>query len=213
MSTKNTSVVPGVAVGTTLATGEQIEHIMDMWRRRLKGRDVTLAEANHIIQNGGQYLPVMDKAADVLVDQVRSDMQSTIVRMVRNVRRNRTAVQAINDTGRVQYVDSSVVATMPTGDGPEDVELTYFRASRYLSDDELELEFGSRELVPDPQAQAADNEADSAFADEHPNGTHWKNKKGQWCFASFDQDVVERLVHVCRFGNRWHDIWWLPFGF
>ena len=84
MSTKNTSAVPEEEV--TLATGEQIEHIMDMWRRRLKGRNLTLAEANHIIQNGNLYLPVMDKAADVLVDQVRSDMQNTIVRMVRNIR-------------------------------------------------------------------------------------------------------------------------------
>ena len=51
MSTKNTFKV------IELATGEQIEHIMDMWRRRLKGRNVTLTEANHIIQNGNLYLP------------------------------------------------------------------------------------------------------------------------------------------------------------
>jgi hypothetical protein len=105
-------------------------------------------------------------------------------------------------------VDPSVVATMPTGEGPEDTELTYFRASRFLSDDELEREFDSRGLVPDPQAQAADNEADPAFADEHPNGTHWKNKKGQWCFAAFGQGDHGRYVDVDRYDVVWLGDWW-----
>ena len=205
MSTKNTSAVHEEV---TLATGEQIEHIMDMWRRRLKGRNLTLAEANHIIQNGNLYLPVMDKAADVLVDQVRSDMQNTIVRMVRNIRRNRTPEQAINDTGRNKYVTDSVVATMPVGQGPEEVELVYFRLGRFVYADELEREYETRGLTPDPQAQTADNEADPAFADEHPNTCLWNRDGKVSSYLTFYRWDDERRVYCRRSGDFWHGFWW-----
>ncbi len=204
MSTKNTSTVPEIQ----LATGEQIEHIMDMWRRRLKGRNVTLAEANHIIQNGNLYLPVMDKAADVLVDQVRSDMQNTIVRMVRNIRRNRSAQQTITDTGRNEYLTDSVVATMPVGQGPEEIELVYFRLGRYVYADELETEYEARGLMPDPQAQAADNEADPAFADQHPNGCYWDREDKKHSYLTFSRWNVERDVDCDRDDSLWDDDWW-----
>jgi len=206
MSTKNTSAVPEEV---TLATGEQIEHIMDMWRRRLKGRNVTLAEANYIIQNGGQYLPTMDKAADVLVDQVRSDMQNTTVRMVCNIRRNRNAQQVINDTGRAKYVTDEVAATMPVGHGPEEVELVYFRLGRVVYADELEREYEARGLTPDPQAQAADNEAYPAFADGHPNGCYWNRDGKVHSYLTFSRwSDGRRHVYCYRDGHRWFDYWW-----
>ena len=205
MSTKNTSVVPGEI---TLATGEQVEHIMDMWRRRIKGRKLTLDEANQIIRNGGQYLPTMDKAADVLVDQVRSDMQNTIVRMVRNIRRNRSAVQTINDTGRNKYVNDGILVTMPVGNGPEGVELVYFRLGRTVYDDELEREYEARGLEPDPQAQSTDNEADPSFADEHPNSNYWNRDGKVSSYLAFRRWLGMRYVHCHRNGDEWGDYWW-----
>jgi len=207
MSTKNTSVSV-VPEEVTLATGEQVEHIMDMWRRRIKGRKLTLDEANQIIRNGGQYLPTMDKAADVLVDQIRSDMQNTIVRMVRNIQRTRTAVQAIDATGRTKYVDSEVLATMPVGQGPEEVELTYFKLSRFASPKEVAAEFESRNMDPDPQAQAADNEQHPAFADEHPNGTQWNLDGNTSSFLTFLRWHGKRRVYCYRYGNNWGGYWW-----
>ncbi len=204
MSTKNTSTVPEVQ----LATGEQIEHIMDMWRRRLRARKLTLDEGNHIIRNGGQYLPAMDKAADVFVDQVRSDMQNTIVRMVRNIRRNRTPEQVINDTGRNKYVTDSVVATMPVGQGPEEAELVYFRLGRYVYADELEKEYELRGLKPDPQAQAADNEADPSFADEHPNGCYWNREGKMHSYIAFRRWGDGRGVNCYRRGDSWGGLCW-----
>lgn len=202
MSTKNTPVVEA-----TLATGEQIEHIMDMWRRRLKGRNVTLAEANHIIQNGNLYLPVMDKAADVLVGQVRSNMQNAIVRMVRNIRRNRTPQEVIDATGRNKYVTDSVVATMPVGQGPEEVELTYRRLGRYMTAEELDnFMIGFK---ADPQAQAADNEADPEFADKHPNISQWDRDDKISSYLAFYRWRVWRRVDCGRSGSRFGGDWWV----
>ena len=207
MSTKNTSEVE-VLVVEKMATEEQIGHIMDMWRRRLKGRKLTLGEANHLIQNGGQYLPSMDKAADVLIDQLRSDRKNTIVRIVRNIQRGRTAEEAVNATGRVNYVNDSILATMPVGNGPEEVELEYFKMGRYATNEEVEQELKRRGLTQDPQAQMADNEHNPAFADEHPNGCFWDRDGKMSSFATFRRWGDDREVYVDRYGTYWDDHWW-----
>jgi hypothetical protein len=209
MSTKNTSATATPEAIAPPATGEQIEHIMDMWRRRLKGRGVTLDEANFLIQNGGRYLPVMDAAADVLVDKIRSDKANTIIRMVRNIQRTRTAEQAIDATGRAKYIDNKVLATMPFGQGPEEVELQYFKLGRFASPKEVAAEFESRNMDPDPQAQTRDNEADPAFADEHPNGTQWNLDGNIASYLTFNRDFDdERYVDCDRFDSGWDDYWW-----
>lgn len=202
MSTKNTPE----GLESLLATGEQIEHIMDMWRRRLKGRKLNLEEANLIIQNGGRYLPVMDKAADVLVDQVRSEMTNTIIHHVK-VNRGRTAKEAIAVTGRKPYLDNAVVAGMPVG-GPEEVDLIYFHLGRYLSVAELAAEYETRGLISDPQAQAAHNETNPAFADKHPNSTQWGFNGKVACYATFDRWDGERRVDVRRRAIGWVGDWW-----
>ena len=99
----------------------------------------------------------------------------------------------------------------------------------YISDDDLEKEFELRGLKPaDPISVAAVNEADPAFADEKPHGTHWKDAKGKWCYAAFhrwdddgrhvlvnryDSDWLDRWgdgreVNICRSDDDWDDYWW-----
>lgn len=130
-----------------------------------------------------------------------------IIRFVK-VDWSRTPQQALDATGRTQYTNSSVVATMPKGDGKE-TEVVFFRVGRNISDDDLEKEYESRRLNPaDPYSLAAVNEADPAFADEHLNGTHWKDADGKWCFAIFNRWHGERHVVVHRHVDAWNDLWW-----
>ena len=96
MSTKN---MPEVAV-PELATEEQIGHVLEMWKRRLKGRKLTNPEAQVIITQGGLYLPVMDAAADVLVDRVRSDISKTLVVHMNDIKRGWTAQQLLDVASR-----------------------------------------------------------------------------------------------------------------
>ncbi len=112
--------------------------------------------------------------------------------------RNRTPQEMLNATGRVQYTDKSVVKGMPRGEG-EEGEVVFFKLDRYLLDDDIEKEFELRGLKPaDPYSLAAVNEADPAFADTHPNGTHWKDAEGNWCFVTFNRWDDEREVNVDR---------------
>lgn len=133
-----------------------------------------------------------------------------IVRRVA-VNRVRTPQEAIGATGRNQYVTDSVVGTMPRGDG-EEAEVHFFNLGRYVNDLELDKEYELRGLKPaDPYSLAAVNEDDSAFADEHPNGTHWKDANGKWCYAAFSRWRDERRVlvaHVRRYDRDWYDDWW-----
>lgn len=97
---------------------------------------------------------------------------------------------------------------MPRGDGDES-DVIFFKPGRSVSDVDLDKEYALRGLVPaDPYALAAVNEADPAFADEHPNGTHWKDADGNWCYTAFNRWNDGRFVDVCRDVRGWFAYWW-----
>lgn len=139
-------------------------------------------------------------------------VSNLIVRKV-PVNRNRSQQEALDATNRAQYTDRKVVDAMPKGEGDE-AEIVFFKPdlsqrNSFISDDDLEKEFELRGLKPaDPISVAAVNEADPAFADEKPHGTHWKDAKGNWCYVTFCRWHGKRGVYVRRVDNVWFDYWW-----
>jgi hypothetical protein len=135
-----------------------------------------------------------------------------IIRKVDKVDRTKLPCEVLAATGRNQYVDRDVVNAMPHGSG-EGAEVIFFKTDLsakdgYISDDDLEKEYALRGLVPaDPYSQAAVNQADPAFADKCPNGTHWKDKDGNWCYSAFHLWRDGRSVRVHRRSRRW-DVHW-----
>jgi hypothetical protein len=121
---------------------------------------------------------------------------------------NRTPQEVLDAAGREQYTDDEVVRNMPKSSG-EEIDVHFFKVGRWISDDDLEKEYDQRGLKPvDSYSLAKVNEDDSAFTDEHPNGTHWKNADGKWCFAIFDRWDGEREVYVYRDDRDWDGGWW-----
>lgn len=149
-----------------------------------------------------QAVPVPEGMTDGQID--------TIVRIVPKLDRCRTPQQVLDITSRVQYTNKSVVVTIPPGgtDVEENVRVDFFKLNRFVSDDELAREYEERGLTPDPYAQAAVNEADPAFADKHPNGTHWKDAEGKWCSMTFFRLGDGLGVDVHRYYDTWFDYWW-----
>ncbi|MGI9118120.1 MAG: hypothetical protein ACR2IQ_01050 [Minisyncoccia bacterium] len=130
-----------------------------------------------------------------------------IIRTVK-VNRNRSAKEALNATGRAQYVNDDVVATMPMGAG-EEVDMCFFKVSRTISCNNLQKEYDLRGIESDPIAQMAYNEANPEFADSQPNATQWKDANGKWCYAAFFRwGGDERGVGVDRFDRGFDDGWW-----
>jgi len=124
------------------------------------------------------------------------------------VNRGQNPSDVLKATGRNLYVNDEVVKVMPKGSG-EEVDVVLFNLGRYVNDVDLEKEFELRGLVhADPYSLAKVNQDDPAFADEHPNGTHWKDAEGKWCFAAFRRWGDERRVYVYRHDDVWHDRWW-----
>lgn len=151
---------------------------------------------------------------DTLLDEIyasirkRVEARSNFITRVVTVNRKRSAKEALKATGRNHYVTDSVVAKMPNGTD-EEVEVIFFNLGRFVSDNDLDKEYELRGLKPvDPFTLAAVNEADPAFADERPNGTHWKDKDDQWCFATFDRFGDVRFVSVNRNDSDWVGRWW-----
>lgn len=108
-----------------------------------------------------------------------------------------------------------VVKVMPNGEDDE-VSIVFFKPEKweydnsgYMIDDDLEEAYDRRGLKPvDPIALAAFNEADPAFADERPHGTHWR-VGGRWCYAAFNYWIHARSVHVSGgINNCWLNTWW-----
>ena len=132
---------------------------------------------------------------------------NTIVRRV-PVNRNRTPQEVLDATEQKQYTTNSVVNLMPKGEGDE-AEVHFFKLGRFVSDADLDKEYESRGLKPaDAYSLAAVNESDPAFADEHPNGTHWENADDKWCYSAFSRLGDDRRVRVGQDYGGWNDRWW-----
>jgi hypothetical protein len=170
------------------------------------------AETQQVLATQGAAL--VDECVLAIRKRVEA-ISSLIVRVV-NVVRSRAARAALEATGRRLYVTESVVKAMPKGEA-ETVEVCFFKPdpSEYdrnglISDDDLEKAFDLRGLKPvDPYSLAAVNEAEPAFADDRPNGTHWKDADGNWCYAAFHRWDDGRCVYVSRRDDSgWSDGWW-----
>ena len=189
-------------------TDGQIENavskLRDAMRKHRSGITSDVAQQVLGVENLGMmmFTPFRERAGAVL---------SLIIRTVK-VNRGRSPHEALDATGRAKYTDHEVVDSMPRGEGDE-IEVAFFKpdlsGNGYISDDDLEQEFELRGLKPaDPFSLAAVNEADPAFADGKPHGTHWKDANGNWCCAAFIYWHDGRRVHVSRNGGGWDASWW-----
>ena len=197
------SMTPSVQEQGGMTDG-QIDKAVDIFRSALRKHRMELGtnavqQVLGIGELGPELLAVFRKRVEAV-----SDM---IVRRVK-VDRDQTPQRVLDATGRKQYTDSDVVTAMPCGEG-EEVEFHFFKLGRYVNDNELEKEYELRGFKPaDPYSLAAVNKADPAFADDHPNGTHWQDAKGRWCYAAFHRWSGERRLYVGRRAGDWDGSWW-----
>lgn len=196
-------------MGNTMTTSKpmttgQIDRACEIFRAQLvKHASELSSEGVQIVLGqpslGPAWLKVLRERVEVV--------SAVIVRRVK-VDRSRTPQAVLDATGRRQFADRSVVDGMPRGVDDE-VDVHFFNLGRWISDEELEKEYDLRGLAPaDPFTLAAVNEEDPAFADQRPNGTHWRDAEGRWCFAAFGRWLDERDVSVRRGGDGWVGGWW-----
>ena len=190
-------------VASTITAG-QIGKAQELLGAALRKSNLPSEPTQLVLESQGGQL------ADEYVASLRKRVEAIIDLVVRRVKvdRTRDPQEALDATGRKQYTDKSVVKAMPKGDGDE-VEVCFFKLGRFVSDKDLEKEYALRALkAADPYSLAQVNADDPAFADEHPNGTHWQDASGDWCFAAFNRWSDEREVLVDRDDSDWVGRWW-----
>lgn len=187
-----------------IITNGQIDKAVAVYRAMLeKHREELASEPAQEVLMQDDYV---GEQVGVLRRRIEA-ISGLIIRRVA-VNRTRTPQETLDATGRKQYTDRKVVDAMPRGEGDE-AEVCFFNLGRFINDADLEKEYELRGFKPvDPFSLAAVNEADPAFADDHPNCTHWKDADGNWCYASFSRWRVGRGVLVNRDVVGWNDFWW-----
>ncbi len=188
-------------------TDGQIGKIKELLDPALRKSGLQNEPVQQVLKTPEQSGPMIAELVAVVRKYVEA-VSSMIVRIVEKVDRKRKPQEMLDATGRTQYTDRKVVDSMPRGEG-ENAEVVFFKVGRYISDDDLKKEYELLGLKPaDPYSLAAVNQADPAFADEKPNGTHWKDAKGNWCYATFDRWGGGREVGVHRIDYGWDGGWW-----
>src|SRR3989344_7785496 len=177
MTPMNNIIAP---IAVEVITAGQIGRASDRFSERCRTNAVSLPKdiVQEVLEHEG------DQIAQEMFEALRSHVErraSMIVRRV-TVDRTITSQQALDATGRKQYTDQGIVDEAAViGGKVADEDLYIFKpdASAFdehglISDDNLERQFELRGLNPTDLYQIAGlNKADSAFADEKPNGTHW----------------------------------------
>lgn len=185
-------------------TDGQIDKVVSVLRDQLRkhGGQFSVDAVQQVLgqdELGSDLLTVFRKRVEVVSNRITRRI---------SVKRNRTPQDMLDATGRNQHTDKGVVKSMPRGTGDE-TEVIFFKVGRYINDADLDKEYDLRGLKPaDPFSLGAVNEADQAFAEEHPNGTHWQDANGKWCHASFDRWDDGPGVSISRINDDWYGQWW-----
>lgn len=104
--------------------------------------------------------------------------------------------EALNKTGRTQYVIHSVANMMPKGNQLKRYVL-FFKPGYSISDAELAEEYRIQGRIPiDPYSLCAINTVSKSFADTYPNATHWYDPIDGWCCIKFNTWEKRHCVRV-----------------
>lgn len=184
-----------------LATMEQFGRICDSLTALLRKKNLPRRPTQQVIEH--MLKPLTAECAALV--QKRVELMSRIIIRRVKVDRTRSPEEVVNATDRTQYVNKDVLATMPKGEGDE-VDVWFVPTEGRVPVSETLAFLAQYGLVPDPRAQAAVNEEDPSFADQHPNGTQW----GDNCYLAFGGGRHgKRGVDCDRFDDGWLGIWWL----
>lgn len=115
-----------------------------------------------------------------------------IIRTVR-VMRAREPKAMITAVGCAQLTNSTILSSIPRCEGKY-VNVEFFNLDKNVSPEDILLQYQSRDLTPDPYAQAAVNEAEPTFAEKYPNLTCWEDERYNLCYLFFTVIDGSRVV-------------------
>lgn len=193
----------------------QIDKLQEMLKHGLKKSDLlatsSTAQIDQAIKTyGGNLRDEFVQSLERKLQEMIAEAENTFTVIAKRVDYTRTPAEVIHATGRAEYVDWNVAATMPRRcqGVVENVEVVFFRTGRQLTAEEQEQACAERNLDTDPYAQGAVNEQDAAFADKYPNGSQWDRDGKVASYLAFNRwSDDERGVSCSRSGGDWSGSW------
>lgn len=195
----------------------QIDKLQEMLEHGLKKSEMLATSSTAQIDQasktyGSALRDEFVQSLERKLQEMIAEANNTFTVVAKRVDYTRAPAEVIRATGRsTAYVDWNVVATMPRRCKGivKNVEVVFFWTGRRLTAEEEEQECAKHNLDPDPYAQAAVNEQDSAFADKYPNGSQWNRDGKVASYLAFDRWGGDRRFVDCHRGDRdWYDYWW-----
>jgi hypothetical protein len=105
--------------------------------------------------------------------------------------------EVLGSVGRQQNLNPEVVAGMPrSGKGIQTVTVEFYEIWPSDTDAQLAEDFAQLGYVSNPYAVARVNEVFPGLADYHPNGAHWQDNQGRWCYLAYFIDNGLRCVYA-----------------
>lgn len=156
-------------------------------------------------------IPITTSVSRVRPTDTLDTSGETLLRRVEHIHRDRAPRQVITASHFKVAGDLSLIDSLPLRRrGSAEVELHYFQHGGPVSDLELVCDFASCRLLPDLQAQLADNTADPEFSRIYPNGMHWQDGQKRWCFVAFYWLGDKRWVTIDRHNDdqNWLKLFW-----
>lgn len=159
---------------------------------------------------------ILEERGSILVDKIMSSITEMVERLSKvivyhvKVDRSKDMEQLLLNTERIKDFIDNAFLSMPRCES-EEVDVSFFTLCREVTDDDLEKEYEIRGLKPaDPYSLLSANECFSVLEWRYANGTHWKNKKGEWCFATFNNfSDNSSIISVGKNKPlKWNSVWW-----
>lgn len=180
-------------------TPDQVAKFQELLAVSLRRSALPSVSMQKVLDDDGKRL------VDDLVTSIRSETEKIATVFTRRIKVDRSL--SFEEAFHIKLggfnrwdIDKKVVASMPRGIG-EKVEVIFFPYSYHIADRELSKEYKKRNLRPvDPYSLAAVNKVYPYLFEHRRNGTHWRDKKGGWYFASF-----EAIWHGSGFGGGYSD--------
>jgi hypothetical protein len=195
---------------------DQVREFQELLGAALRRSDLSIELARRLLQTQSDPL-----VADLLQTlrrhaEAKADMIVRRARMTRDHISDYRAGNGLYFAGRELRVrDDWLIKHFPRWAGPKEVDVSFFKVGRVISNDDLEGEYERRGLQSaHPQFILAANYVDPPFADTYPNGTHLRDADGRWwyvsCYSSGQprSTLYSPYVDVSYVSQNWTEKWW-----
>lgn len=191
-------------------TDDQIREFQDLLATALRSSSLSRELARRLLTS--QRDPVLADVVRTLRRHVdaQADMIVRRAKMTREhrVTKGSSVAEGFFGGRTIRYGDHRLIDDLPKWDGPNEVDVYFFKVGRLINNDDLEQEYAIRRLSPaHPRLLVAVNYMDPPFAKTYPNGTHFRDLDGRWryvaCYEGYSPSVDVGYVY-----QDWTEKWW-----